>query len=141
MKDIEIKLVKQWNPTDIVNLYKAGNWWKEYYNPAELPRLISNSFAFAVAVDNRTHKAIAMGRIISDGVSDAYIQDVVVLPTYRHHKIGKHIIIKLIEHCHKHNISWIGLIAEPGSIEFYTTLKFSQMKNHVPMIYKTEETQ
>ena len=139
MKNIEIKLVKNWLTTDIVILYKAGNWWKNYYDPDELPRLIRNSYAFAVAVDKTTDKAIGMGRVISDGISDAYIQDVVVLPAYRRHKIGKHIIDILTQHCQTNNIKWIGLIAEPGSIEFYTALNFHQMKNHVPMLLKVEE--
>jgi GNAT superfamily N-acetyltransferase len=77
-----------------------------------------------------------MGRAISDGISDAYIQDVLVLPEYRRHAIGKQIMKTLINHCHKHHIEWIGLIAEPGSIEFYLTLDFQPMKNHIPMLLK-----
>jgi ribosomal protein S18 acetylase RimI-like enzyme len=136
MENIEIKLVKQWDTNQIVDLYRAGNWWEEYYNPNELPNLIENSFAFVVAVDTSLSKAIGMGRVISDGISDAYIQDVVVLPTYRRHEIGKQIIEILIKACHQQKIEWIGLIAEPGSVEFYNSLDFSEMKDHVPMLYK-----
>jgi len=136
MKEIEIKLVKEWPSSEIVNLYKAGNWWKPHYNVSELSKLITNSFVFVVAIDKTSQKAIGMGRVISDGVSDAYIQDVIVLPEYRYHTIGKQIIETLINHCHNHHIEWIGLIAEPGSIEFYTSLEFQRMKNHIPMLLK-----
>ncbi|MDH7506593.1 MAG: hypothetical protein QHH15_02235 [Candidatus Thermoplasmatota archaeon] len=83
MNRIEIKFVKDWPEEDIVNLYKAGGWWKEHYSPSGIKPLINGSFAFAVAVDTKSRKAVGMGRVISDGVSDAYIQDLVVLPEYR----------------------------------------------------------
>ena len=138
MDNIEVKIVKKWDSPQIVALYKAGNWWKEYYSPDGLPSLISNSFAFAVAIDTTNNTAIGMGRVISDGVSDAYIQDVVVIKEYRRHDIGKAIIDLLINQCQNHGIEWIGLIAEPGSIEFYTSLHFEPMKDHVPMLLKTK---
>lgn len=140
MDQIEIKLVDSWDIDEIVSLYKAGNWWKDYYDTAEIPRLIRSSFAFAVAVDLQKKLAIGMGRVISDGVSDAYIQDVVVFPAYRRKKIGEAIIKILIQRCHASHIKWIGLIAEPGSIEFYNSLHFKRMKNHVPMLYSAEES-
>jgi ribosomal protein S18 acetylase RimI-like enzyme len=42
-------------------------------------------------------RIIGMGRAISDGVSDAYIQDVTVHPDLRGKGIGKAIIRKLVE--------------------------------------------
>ena len=41
--------------------------------------LIRGSFLFAVAIDISTGRAVGMGRVISDGIADAYIQDLVVL--------------------------------------------------------------
>ena len=78
--DISVALVSSWDAREIVALYRAGGWWKDEYDPAEVPRLISGSFAFVVAADKNTGRAVGMGRVISDGVSDAYIQDLVVLP-------------------------------------------------------------
>jgi aralkylamine N-acetyltransferase len=78
--NISVQLVHSWDKIEIANLYRAGGWWKEEYDPDELPRLIQGSFLFAVAVDKKTGRAIGMGRVISDGVSDGYIQDLVVLP-------------------------------------------------------------
>ena len=51
MNHIEIKLVDTWDIDQIVSLYKAGNWWKDHFDPSEIPRLIQSSFAFAIAVD------------------------------------------------------------------------------------------
>ncbi len=135
----EIRLVTSWPADDIVQLYKAGGWWKETYDKTGIPPLIAGSLAFAVAIDQKTGKSVGMGRAISDGVSDAYIQDVVVLHSYRGQSIGKKIIQKLIDCCLSKGIVWIGLIAEPGSSDFYTSLGFTTMEQHIPMLYKTEK--
>jgi GNAT superfamily N-acetyltransferase len=138
-KEIEIRLVKSWSEDEIVLLYKAAGWWKDTYDKSGIPQLIAGSFAFAVAVDRKTGKSIGMGRVLSDGVSDAYIQDVVVLQTYRGQKLGEKIVKTLIDFCVSKGIQWIGLIAEPGSSQFYTTLGFKLMKDYIPMLYSMEK--
>jgi len=137
--NVEIKLVRSWPEEDIVDLYKSGGWWRDSYVSSGIKPLMAGSFAFAVAVDKDTGKAIGMGRIISDGVSDAYIQDFIVLPKYRSQGIGKQLLNFLIEHCLKKGILWIGLIAEPGQEGFYSPLGFKSMKGHMPMRYQTGE--
>jgi ribosomal protein S18 acetylase RimI-like enzyme len=138
-KQIEIRLVTTWPVDEIVQLYKAGGWWKDTLDKEGIPQLLQGSFAFAVAIDNKTGKSIGMGRVLSDGVSDAYIQDLVVLPSYRGQSLGKKIVNRLIEFCVSKGIQWIGLIAEPGSSQFYTSLGFKTMEQHIPMLYKMEK--
>jgi ribosomal protein S18 acetylase RimI-like enzyme len=76
-----------------------------------------------------------MGRTISDGASDAYIQDVVVLPQYRRQGIGSELIRRLTQQCVTHEISWIGLVAEPGTSGFYETLGYSALEGYRLMLY------
>jgi ribosomal protein S18 acetylase RimI-like enzyme len=132
---IEIRVVKSWRSTDIIQLYKSGGWWKESYDPQGIPSLITGSLFFAVAVDISTDIAVGMGRVISDGVSDAYIQDTVILPEYRSLHLGKQLVQTLVEKCRSKGINWIGLIAEPGTESFYEHLGFRKMKDHVPLLY------
>lgn len=136
--DIQIRLVHSWPQDQIMYLYKAGGWWKDSYDPSGIPALIAGSFAFAVAIDTKTSKTIGMGRALSDGVSDAYIQDLIVLPEYRGKNIGKKIVSALIEHMTAKGITWIGLIAEPGSDQFYKTLGFKPMERYIPMLHSKE---
>ena len=136
--NIEIRLVKTWQEKDIIELYKAGNWWKENYDSSKIKPMIKNSYAFALAIDNSSGKTVGMGRLISDGISDAYIQDLVVLDEYRGRKIGQRIINKLIDHCKKNGILWIGLIAEPGNVGFFSKFNLKPMKNHTPMLYQEQ---
>jgi len=136
--NIELKLINEWPSEEIVALYKAGGWWRESYDPKRIPSLIKGSFAFLVAVIPGNNRAIGMGRVISDGVSDAYIQDVVVLGKFRGKGIGKAIIKKLLLHCIKNKLLWIGLVAEPGTKDFYTPLGFKELPGE-PLVYRPED--
>jgi ribosomal protein S18 acetylase RimI-like enzyme len=136
--DIAIQLVHAWDELEIANLYRAGGWWKEEYDQRELPRLIRGSFLFAVAVDRKTGHAVGMGRVISDGVSDGYIQDLVVLPEYRKTGIGAQIVSTLVKKCVERGISWIGLIAEPDTEKFYRSFGFHPMEGHVPLKFRSD---
>jgi len=136
--EIVVQLVRSWDNNEIAELYRAGGWWKDEYDPAELGSLISGSFSFAVAVDKKTGRAIGMGRVISDGVSDGYIQDLVVLPEYRMSGIGREVVTALVERCVKSGIKWIALIAEPDTEKFYFPIGFIPMQGYVPLIFRGE---
>lgn len=134
--DIIYEVVTSANSDELIDLYKEGGWWNEGLTERDnLPVLVKNSFCFMV-VKNHEGRIIGMGRVISDGVSDGYIQDVIVSNKYRNKGIGKELVIKLRDHCLKKGLSWIGLIAEPGTKGFYAKLGFSEMQNYIPMILK-----
>ena len=79
-----------------------------------------------------------MGRVISDGVSDGYIQDLVVLPEYRKTGVGRQIVATLVNKCVEPGISWIGLIAEPDTEKFYLPSGFHPMEGHTPLIFRRD---
>ena len=81
--DFEIRFVDSWSEDEIVEFYRAGGWWKESYDKSLINSMIAGSFVFAVVIDSKIDKAIGMGRVISDGISDAYIQDLIILPNHR----------------------------------------------------------
>ena len=119
----------------IVDLYEAGGWWKESDAArAAIPAMIRGSYAFLVArLDGRI---VGMGRAISDGASDAYIQDVVVLREHRGRGVGRELVKRLAEHCRENKIAWIGLIAEPGTKGFYESLGFGSLEGYQPLLYR-----
>lgn len=119
---------------DIFQLYIEGGWWKVEDRKSILliDDVIKNSFCFAGAFDQE--KLIGMGRVISDGFSDAYIQDVIVTANYRGRGIGKMIINEIVRFLKENKISWIALIAQPGTSKFYSELGFKEMKDYTPMV-------
>jgi GNAT superfamily N-acetyltransferase len=136
---IEVQVVRAWDPGEIVSLYRSAGWWEEDRDdPAEIGDLIRGSLVFVVAVDRRSGKAVGMGRAISDGVSDAYIQDMVVLPGYRGSGVGTAILRRILAACRDRGIRWIALIAEGGSGDFYRGLGFAPEEGDISMMYRGE---
>ena len=133
-----IRLVEAWDAGEIVYLYRAGGWWKDEYDPASLPDLIRGSFVFAVAIDTQTGRAIGMGRVLSDGVSDGYIQDLVVLPEFRKQGIGKEIVSALVKKCKESGVTWVSLVAAPGTDAFYLPLGFRPMPGYIPLLLEDD---
>ncbi|MDI3506890.1 MAG: hypothetical protein PWQ46_1065 [Methanomicrobiaceae archaeon] len=137
--DVEVRIVDAWDVDEIADLYRAGGWWKEEWNPAGLSSLIRGSFAFAVAVESSTGRTVGMGRVISDGVSDGYVQDLVVHPNYRDRDIGTMILSALLKECTSAGVTWIALIAEPETEAFYARSGFQRMEGHTPMRWYPEK--
>ena len=118
---------------DITTMYRMESWWTKKENDPELvARIVAGSHCFLVV--EMDGAAIGMGRAISDGASDAYIQDVTVKKEYRRRGIGRQIIRRLIERLHADGLDWIGLIAENDSAPFYEPLGFKKMPRSVPML-------
>ncbi len=120
---------------EIVELYKAAGWWQESPEArAVIPSMIRGSLCFMVArsLDGRI---IGMARVISDGYSDAYIQDVVVLGTYRGQGVGRELVRRLTQFCVTRKIGWIGLVAEPGTQGLYEELGYGPLVGYQPMLY------
>ncbi|MBN1390727.1 MAG: GNAT family N-acetyltransferase [Candidatus Thermoplasmatota archaeon] len=137
MDDVELIHTHEWPAEQVIELYRVGGWWKDGYDPEGIPPLMKGSFDLVIAHDKADKKAIGMGRIISDGVSDGYLQDLVVIPEFRGRGIGRAIVLELLRSARRSGLVWIGLIAEEGSYEFYRELGF-KVFNGTPMIFDTE---
>ena len=118
----------------IVELYRSQGWWMAHDEGREkmIPRLIAGSHCFVIATGGG--RIVGMGRAISDGISDAYIQDLTVRQDCRNRGIGNMILKVLLERLHDDGIAWIGLIAEPGSKNLYLRAGFSEMSEAIPML-------
>ena len=126
------------NPTaehiqQILALYKFEGWWVESRDDVDLvQRIVAGSHCFLIVEEG--NRLMGMGRAISDGVSDAYIQDVAVGMAFRGRGIGREIVRRLLERLNKDGVNWVGLIAERGSHTFYERLGFGVMSDSTPMV-------
>ena len=135
MRELEFEAVNSAPVEEIVELYKSAGWWQESPEARSIiPSMIRGSYCFMVAraLDGRI---IGMGRVISDGYSDAYIQDVAVLENYRRQGVGQELVRRLVQHCVARKIGWIGLVAEPGTQNLYERLGFGLLAGYQPMLY------
>ncbi|HSW39414.1 MAG TPA: GNAT family N-acetyltransferase [Acidobacteriota bacterium] len=131
----EYEIVDSAPVEEIVELYKSAGWWQESPEAREIiPSMIRGSFCFMV-VRSPEGRIIGMARVISDGFSDAYIQDVVVLAPWRGLGIGHELVGRLTDYCVSRKIAWIGLVAEPGTQGLYEKLGYGLLRGYQPMLY------
>ncbi|HNX38388.1 MAG TPA: GNAT family N-acetyltransferase [Candidatus Cloacimonadota bacterium] len=137
MKEVIYSIVKKTNTERILQLYRQAGWWEPGDDPRYLitvARIIEDTYCFVIA--KLEGEIVGMGRAISDGCSDAYIQDVTVDSIHRGKGIGKGIVRKLVQHLTENKLQWIGLISEPGYEKFYGSLGFEVMQSYTPFILK-----
>ena len=135
--EIKVNITKTADIEQLKQLYREAGWWNEEIDntdPDLINKIIQGSFCFAVAsIDD---KIVGMGRAISDGVCDSYIQDVMVLNEFRGKGVGVLILDEIIKYLKDKKISWISLVSEPDAVSFYKKNGFSQMTDYVPFILK-----
>jgi GNAT superfamily N-acetyltransferase len=136
MYDLHFIITDQWDVSSIVALYTDAGWWKAEYDPQQVPGLIQASFRFCVGIFRKTGETVAMGRIISDGITTAIIQDMCVLKKYRGQGIGHQLLSVLIATAQKAGLSRIVLVAEPGTVPFYEKSQFIADKNKIFLLYE-----
>jgi ribosomal protein S18 acetylase RimI-like enzyme len=135
MREVEYEAVSLAPVEEIVALYKSAGWWQESPEARSIiPAMIRGSFCFMVARSLDGH-IIGMARVISDGCSDAYIQDVTVLDAYRGQGIGSELVRRLTKFCLSRKIGWIGLVSEPGTQSLYEELGYGPLVGYQPMLY------
>ena len=121
-------------PAAVGKLYCWAGGMKPEDNFDFGPAMIRGSFRFLGAFDGE--ELVGMARALSDGVSDGYIQDVVVLPAYRHCGIGRELVLHLVA-----ELKAAGLIGAPGTEAFYRRLGFEPMRQFTPFHWVEESGQ
>ncbi|MBB6217971.1 ribosomal protein S18 acetylase RimI-like enzyme [Anaerosolibacter carboniphilus] len=104
-----------------------------YYDAKIHKKAFENSHTVVFVFDNGI--LIGFGRAISDGVYQAAIYDVAVLPEYQGKGIGKIIVNNILKHLP--NCNFI-LYASPGKEVFYEKLNFKKMKTGMALFQNAE---
>ena len=119
------------SPEEMVFLYREAGWWGKENDFESAQKMLDGSFAVAVAKNDG--KVIGLMRAISDGVSDAYMLDLVVKKEFRRRGVGKAVTEKLAAFLHECGIEWIVLIGAPGTEKLYGSCRDAKkMADHTP---------
>lgn len=106
----------------LADLREAVGWNRmenEYKNP-----LMTSYYHIAAYEDN---KLIGYIDCVSNGVTDAYIQDLMVCPDHQGKGVGTELMNKLIEQLKKKHIYMISVVYEEGLKPFYERFGFYNM--------------
>lgn len=103
---------------------------KGHYTKEQLYQAANNSWYHISIYDH--DKLIAFGRMISDGIYQALICDVMVDPNYQKQGLGKQIIEELLTKCKESGIQSIQLFSAKGKQHFYKKFGFEEREQDAP---------
>ena len=89
----------------LAHLFVTAGWPHRAADRTKLALLVSRSFYVSTAHDG--DRLVAFARALSDGVSNAYISTVCVLPEYRGRGIGREVIRRMVEREGGTAIRWV----------------------------------
>ena len=83
-----IKITKETSVSidDVLHLYQAVGWTNYTNQPQMLEQSLAHSLAIYVARDGE--KIVGLVRLVGDGFSSVFVQDLIVLPNYQRQGIG-----------------------------------------------------
>ena len=71
---------------DVLHLYQAVGWTNYTNQPQMLEQALSHSLVIYLALDGDA--VVGLIRLVGDGFSSVFVQDLIVLPTYQRQGIG-----------------------------------------------------
>lgn len=127
MRNISV-VVRKPSVEEYIQIRNSVGWKIPPYDKIE--KGLENSI-YCVCVEDQG-KIIGFGRIIGDGGTVFYIQDIMVIPSYQNQKIGTLIMRKLMNYLDDHCIddAIIGLIAISELDKFYKKFGFIYNQNN-----------
>ena len=75
---------------DVLHLYQAGGWTNYTHQPQMLEQALSHSLAIYLALDGEA--IVGLVRLVGDGFSSVFVQDLIVLPSYQRQGIGSNLM-------------------------------------------------
>ena len=80
---------------DVLHLYQAVGWTNYTHQPEMLEQALPHSLVVYLAFDGE--KIVGLIRLVGDGFSSVFVQDLIVLPTYQRQGIGRSLMKEALE--------------------------------------------
>lgn len=87
-----IKEYTTYQKEEIINLYQCVGWINYTLNPIKLEEAYKHSLKILGAYHN--NQLVGIIRVVGDGISIIYIQDIIVLPQYQRNGIGTSLVMQ-----------------------------------------------
>ena len=110
--------------------------WPNPPKPDAHLRILQGSSHFVLAVDNQTGQIVGFINAVSDGVLNAFIPLLEVLPSHQHHGIGAELVKQMLAKLR--NLYAIDLLCDADLQPFYE--RFG-MRPYTAMLYRNYDRQ
>ena len=113
---------------DVLHLYQAVGWTNYTNQPQMLEQALSHSLVIYVALDGDA--VVGLIRLIGDGLSSVFVQDLIVLPIYQRQGIGSALMKEALED-HK-DAYHVQLVTEQTekNVRFYRSIGFETLSTY-----------
>ncbi|HIT75732.1 MAG TPA: GNAT family N-acetyltransferase [Candidatus Avipropionibacterium avicola] len=110
---------------ELVELYGSVSWGAYTHDPDRLVRALEGSMRVVTA--RRDGQLVGLARVVGDGVSIAYLQDILVHPDLHRSGLGRALISAVFEPLSDVRQKVLMTDAEPGQRAFYEAVGFTEV--------------
>lgn len=125
-----IKITKESSVSidDVLHLYQAVGWTNYTNQPQMLEQALSHSLATYLARDGE--EIVGLVRLVGDGFSSVFVQDLIVLPSYQRQGIGSNLMKEaLADYKDAYQIQLVTEQTEK-TLGFYRSLGFETLSTY-----------
>ncbi|WP_298130167.1 GNAT family N-acetyltransferase [Micropruina sp.] len=130
MSEVILSEVDEPGREELFELYGSVGWTAYTREPDALVRAVRGSLRVVTA---RSHgKLVGLARIVGDGTTIAYLQDVLVDPSHRREGLGRRLVETVLQGPGEVRQQVLLTDAEPGQRAFYEALGFIEVGESKP---------
>lgn len=113
---------------DVLHLYQAVGWTNYTHQPQMLEQALSHSLVIYVALDGDA--VVGLIRLVGDGFSSVFVQDLIVLPSYQRQGIGSSLMKEALKDYK--DAYQVQLVTEETerTLEFYRFMGFETLSTY-----------
>ena len=113
---------------DVLHLYQAVGWTNYTHQPEMLEQALSHSLVIYLALDGDA--VVGLIRLVGDGFSSVFVQDLIVLPSYQRQGIGSALMKEVLEDYK--DVYQVQLVTEETerTLGFYRSMGFETLSTY-----------
>ena len=113
---------------DVLHLYQAVGWTNYTNQPQMLEQALPHSLVVYLAFDGE--KIVGLIRLVGDGFSSVFVQDLIVLPSYQRQGIGRSLMKEALEDYK--DAYQVQLVTDQTerTLEFYRSMGFETLSTY-----------
>ena len=113
---------------DVLHLYQAVGWTNYTNQPQILEQALSHSLAIYLALDGDT--VVGLIRLVGDGFSSVFVQDLIVLPSYQRQGIGSSLMKEALEDFKEAYQVQLATEQTEKNVGFYRSMGFETLSTY-----------
>ena len=113
---------------DVLYLYQAVGWTNYTNQPQMLEQALSHSLVIYLALDGDA--VVGLIRLVGDGFSSVFVQDLIVLPSYQRQGIGSSLMKEALEDFKEAYQVQLATEQTEKNVGFYRSMGFETLSTY-----------